>query len=201
MKHQNLLPENFYTRDVLTVAKDLLGKIFVKDDRDKKYSGIIVEVEAYSGATDEAAHTFNGKTKRNEVMFEEGGLLYVYFTYGVHFCSNVVTGKEGESNAVLLRGIQPINGIEFMAMNRFGKKNLSYKEKINLANGPGKICQAFNIKREHNGSDLLGDNIFILDNKKVADSDIVTTTRIGIKKSVDLPWRFYIKDNTFVSRK
>lgn len=161
--------------------------------------GKIVEVEAYDGSIDQSAHSYNGRTKRNEVMFSGGGNLYVYFTYGMHFCANIVTGKENSGCAVLIRAIEPILGAEHMAMNRFNKKNLSAKELINLTNGPAKICQAFSLDRTQNGLSLLRDEIFIADNKKIPSDEIVTTTRIGIKKSIDLPWRYYIKNNPFVS--
>lgn len=191
----------FYQRNVLAVAKDLLGKVFVKKEDHKILSGKIVEVEAYEGKTDQASHSYNGKTKRNEVMFEAGGLLYVYFTYGVHFCANIVTGKKDEGNAVLIRGIEPLTGIETMAERRFGKTKLSLKEILNLTNGPGKICQAFSIGRAENGEDLTNGKIYILNSPKIAKSKIVETTRIGIKKSTELLWRFYIKDNKYVSKK
>lgn len=191
----------FYQRNVLVVAKEILGKVFVKKEDNKILSGKIVEVEAYEGKTDQASHSFNGKTKRNEVMFEPGGLLYVYFTYGVHFCANIVTGKKDEGNAVLLRGIEPLTGIEIMAERRFGKTGLSDGEIVNLTNGPGKICQAFAIDREENGESLTNGKIYILNRPLISKSKIVETTRIGIKKSAELPWRFYIKDNKCVSRK
>ncbi len=195
------LTPKFYIRDVHTVAKELLGKIFVRKIGDKILAGKIVEVEAYDGKIDQAAHSYNGKTKRNEVMFNGGGYLYVYFTYGMHFCCNAVTGKPGDRTAILLRGLEPVEGIELMAENRFGKKNISEKEKINLANGPGKICAALKIKREDNGTPLFGDDIFILNAHTIPEEQIKTSTRIGIKKSVDLPWRYYIKDNPYVSKK
>lgn len=195
------LNKNFYSKGVNTVAKNLLGKILVHKIRKTKLAGIIVEVEAYDGKTDKAAHTFIGKTKRNEIMFNKGGYLYVYFTYGVHFCCNVVTGKKNEGTAVLIRGIEPIVGIDKMKINRFGSKNIQDKKINNLTNGPGKICQAFQINKSHYGIDLTGDRIYLLDYKKIKKENIVSTTRIGIKKSIDLPWRYYIKDNPFVSKK
>lgn len=195
------LPLEFYTRDVHTVAMELLGKLFVRKIKDKFLIGKIVEVEAYDGRVDEAAHSFNGKTKRNEIMFQGGGKLYVYFTYGMHFCSNVVTGKIDDGTAVLLRAMEPIEGLELMALNRFGKKIISEKEKINLTNGPAKICQAFNITRKENGTLLTEDEIFILYQPEIKRSQIEISKRIGIKKSVDLPWRYFIKDNPFVSKK
>ncbi len=201
MKPQKKLPRKFYTRDVHTVAKELLGKFLVRKIGRKHLIGKIVEVEAYDGSVDKAAHTYGGKTKRNEVMFNEGGFLYVYFTYGMHFCSNVVTGKLNEGKAVLLRAIEPLGGLDKMALNRFGKKDISTMELKNLTNGPAKICQAFGIVRSENGTDLAGNEIFILDSSKLSENKIASSTRIGIKKSVDLPWRYYIKNNSFLSRK
>ena len=211
LKHYHILKREFYTRPLITVAKELLGKILVKPvsdlitpDSQNSYTylaGRIVEVEAYDGSIDQAAHTFIGRTKRNEIMFGQGGYLYVYFTYGVHFCSNVVTGKEGQGTAVLIRALEPLSGIEEMIKNRFGRDLKNEKEKLNLTNGPGKICQAFNINREHYGADLTGSQIFIIDQSTVKSKDIITAKRIGISKSVDLPWRFYIKNNPWVSVK
>ena len=195
------LSNNFYRREVLKVARELLGKIFVRVYNGKKLAGKIVEVEAYDGSIDKAAHSFGGMTKRTEVMFGKGGLLYVYFTYGVHFCSNVVTGNKGEGSAVLLRGIEPIKNIDVMSHNRFNKNKLTEKEKRNLTSGPAKITQTFNIGKEENGTDLTKNKIYILDYENINDNDIVITKRIGITRSVELPWRFYIKDNPYVSRK
>lgn len=195
------LPISFYTRNVHIVAKELLGKIFVRKYSSSFLSGRIVEVEAYDGSVDESAHSFIGKTKRNEVMFNGGGLLYVYFTYGMHFCANVVTGKMNEGCAVLIRAVEPIDGIDLMSQNRFHKISLSEKEKLNLTNGPAKFCQAFAITKEQNGISLLSDEIFIVNANKINPSEIVNSKRIGIKKSVDLPWRYFIKDNPFVSKK
>ncbi len=199
---QKKLTRSFYTRNVLTVAKELLGKIFVKvENGNKILSGYIVEVEAYKGKVDQAAHSYKGKTKRNEVMFEEGGHLYVYFTYGVHFCANVVTGKKNEGDAVLIRAIEPVEGLNLMAERRFGKTELNEKEKINLTNGPAKICQAFNLGRKENGEDLTGGKIYLLDRPKIPTKEIIKTKRIGIKKSTGLLWRFYIKNNSYISKR
>lgn len=195
------LERNFYTRKVLVVAKQLLGKVLVKIERGKILAGKIVEVEAYDGALDKAAHTFTGKTKRNYIMFNEGGFFYVYFTYGNHFCCNVVTGKKNQGTAVLIRAVEPVAGIEMMIKNRYGRELLNDKEKYNLTSGPGKVCQAMAITRKHYGLDLTGDKIYILEQPKINSGKIVKAKRIGIKKSAELPWRFYIKDNPFVSRK
>ena len=201
MNLKKKLPGKFYTRDVHIVAKELLGKLLVRKAKRNYLIGKIVEVEAYDGSVDKAAHTYSGKTKRNEVMFNEGGFLYVYFTYGMHFCSNVVTGKLNEGKAVLLRAVEPVDGIEQMAINRFGRKDISAMELKNLTNGPAKICRAFGIARSENGTDLKEEKIFILDSPKLNANNIAVSTRIGIKKSVDLPWRYYIKNNSFLSHK
>jgi DNA-3-methyladenine glycosylase len=196
------LDRSFYTRDVLLVARDLLGKILVKKNEGRTLKGMIVETEAYDGRNDEAAHTYIGKTKRNEIMFNEGGFFYVYFTYGAHFCCNVVTGKEGIGTAVLIRGIEPIEGTEQMIFNRYARVTVKdQKEFNNICNGPGKLCQAFGINRKEYGLDLTGDEVYLLNAPGIPDSQTKVTTRIGIKKSADFPWRFYIKDNPFVSRK
>jgi DNA-3-methyladenine glycosylase len=196
------LNRNFYKREVLLVARSLLGKILVKNNNNMLLKGKIVEVEAYDGRTDEAAHTFPGKTNRNQIMFNEGGYFYVYFTYGAHFCCNVVTGFEGEGTAVLIRALEPIEGLKQMALYRYGKPDiLNKKELYNLTSGPGKICQAFDIDRKEYGLDLTGDKIYLLNNEDIPVDKVIVTKRVGIKKSADLPWRFYIKDNPFISRK
>ncbi len=194
------LKRNFYTRDLQIVAKELLGKILVKKDGKAILSGKIVEVEAYDGDIDEASHAFTGKTERTKIMFNEGGYFYVYFTYGAHYCCNVVTGKKGRGTAVLIRAIEPVEGISSMSKNRFGNM-IDEKDKIKLTNGPGKVCKAFGISKEHYGVDLTGENIFILNMPKIKDDEIVITKRVGIKKSMDLAWRYYIKNNPYVSKK
>ncbi|MCX8104752.1 MAG: DNA-3-methyladenine glycosylase [Ignavibacterium album] len=194
------LQRNFYTRDVTIVALQLLGKILVKVEKNKILAGKIVEVEAYDGDVDEASHSFKGKTRRNEVMFREGGYFYVYFTYGVHHCCNVVTGIEGHGAAVLIRAIEPLAGIETMAYRRFGKRKVDEKQLLNLTNGPGKICEAFAFDRTHSGLDLTGDKVYIIDAPLLKKSEIGVSKRIGISKSTELPWRFFIKGSKFLSR-
>jgi DNA-3-methyladenine glycosylase len=195
------LKREFYTRNLLFVARELLGKILVKKSGNKILSGKIVEVEAYHGDYDQASHAYRGKTIRNEVMFNEGGYLYVYFTYGAHFCANVVVGKKGKGMAVLIRAIEPLEGIDVMIKNRFGRKLIHEKEKYNLTNGPGKLCKAFGINKNHNGTDLIESEIYILDQPKLKSKEVGVSKRIGITRSVDLQWRFFIKGNPFVSRK
>lgn len=193
--------KDFYLRNVEDVAKDLLSSFIIKKQNKNILAAKIVEVEAYSQLNDEASHSFNGISKRNSPMFEEGGILYVYFIYGVYFCANVVTGKKNYGDAVLIRAVEPVFGIEKMSLNRFNKKIISEKEKINLTNGPGKFCRAFAIDKNDNSTDLTGENVFILKFKNPQKENIITTTRIGITKSKELKRRFYLKDNPFVSKK
>lgn len=197
------LQKIFFERNVLTVAEELLGKIFIYEDKnlDVNLSAKIVEVEAYNGKIDEASHSFKGITKRNEIMFNSGGFLYVYFTYGIHYCANIVTGKKGEGSAVLLRAMEPISGVEIFNKRRFNSEIVDKLKNNNLLNGPGKICQAFNINKNHNGLDITKNPIYILDKPKLSKDEIVQTKRIGIKKSVELPWRFYIKNSSYISKK
>jgi len=199
--HKKKLKKNFYNRELINVARDLLGKILVKSCDDKIISGKIVELEAYHGDFDQAAHSYGGITKRNKIMFEEGGYLYVYFTYGAHHCCNVVTGKKGQGTAVLIRAVEPVSGIDLMIKNRFGRNLKNDREIYNLTSGPGKLCKAFGIDRTHSGIDLTGKDIFILDNKKILKKETGVSTRIGITRSTDLPWRFFIKNNPYLSRK
>ncbi len=194
------LPLKFYKRELHKVAKELLGKFLVRRTGKIFIAGRIVEVEAYDGSIDRASHSFNGLTKRNQVMFEGGGKLYVYFTYGMHFCANVVTGGLNEGKAILIRAVEPVDGIEIMELNRYGKKVITGNKIHNLCNGPGKVCKAFGIDRRHNGIDLTGEEIFITGSGRIKEELIKTSGRIGIKKSLDLPWRYYIYENPFVSK-
>lgn len=191
------LPREFYLRSALQVARDLLGTLLVRRIGKNQFSGKIVEVEAYR-QTDPASHSFRGRTRRNEVMFQEGGHLYVYFTYGMHFCSNVVTGKEGNGEAVLIRAVEPIEGIERMMENR--GFDVDRKDLQNLTNGPAKVCQAFGFGRAQNGIDLLGDEIFLVGRSKRDHFDVCRSSRIGIQNGIEKKWRFFIKGNLWVSK-
>ena len=188
------LNRSFYLRDTLEVAQDLLGKLLVRKIGDEFLAGKIVEVEAYL-QNDPAAHSFNGKTERNSAMFLMGGHLYVYFTYGMHYCANIVTESENHGSAVLLRALEPVMGLETLRNNR--KRLLKEKD---LTNGPAKLCQAFGITKQLNKADLTKNDIFCTYNDN-DDFVIEKTGRIGIKKGTDKLWRFYIKDNPFVSAK
>jgi DNA-3-methyladenine glycosylase len=184
------LPRSFYLRPTLIVARDLLGKILVRKIRKTVLAGRIVEVEAYLAHKDPASHAYRGKTPRNAVMFGPPGHLYVYFTYGMHFCSNVVTEEEGSPGAVLLRAVDPLLGVGVMLMNR----QISSSARItrsNLADGPAKLCQAMGIEREENGMDLCGDRIWIAEGRLDRALFMVRRTpRIGISVATERPWRF-----------
>lgn len=195
------LSKTFYCRDLLTVAKELLGKVLVKKNPKNLLVARVVEVEAYDGEIDKAAHSYGGKTERNKVMFNEGGYFYVYLTYGIHHCCNIVTGFEDKGTAVLIRAVEPLKGLDVMIKSRFGRKLKNDTEIINLTSGPGKVCKALGINKNHSGLDLTGDKIFLLDQPKVKASEIGISKRIGITRSTNYPWRFYIKENQFLSRK
>ena len=183
----DILPRRFYVSDTKKVARDLLGKTLVRKVGKRVLSGIIIETEAYKGKNDPASHSSRKKTERNKIMFGEVGRAYVYFTYGMHYCFNVVAKKEeDESGAVLIRAIQPIQGIKHMIKNR--KTNVV----SNLANGPGKLTQAMQITLKEYNLDLTkNSSVFIIDGEKPAK--IIAKPRIGIKIGVDKLWNFSYK--------
>lgn len=182
----NILSKEFFLKAPEIVAPYLLGKEFVRIlDNGIKLSGIITETEAYLSESDESSHSFKGLTKRNAPMFAEGGILYVYFIYGVHHCINFVTEPEGIGSAVLIRNINPTDGIETMKINR--ARNVSTDK---LCCGPGNIAKAFGFGLDHNYLSICSDSCYIIDND--INHNIKTSTRIGISKSEDLPLRFYI---------
>ena len=198
------LDRSFYLKDTVTVATQLLGKLLVHEMDGKMMSGIIVETEAYLGTEDRAAHSFGGRrTPRNEAMYSLGGHAYIYFIYGMYYCFNVVTGHKGVPEAVLVRALEPVEGLDFMAAARYKKDyaSLSTRQRINLTNGPGKLCMALNIDRRLNGEDLCGRRIYIED--RTETPEICSSKRIGIDYAGDdrdLPLRFYIQNNKYVSK-
>jgi DNA-3-methyladenine glycosylase len=194
------LRRSFYLRPTLTIAKDLIGKLFVRRLNGQLLVGRIVEVEAYLGARDPASHAFKGRTPRNEVMFWRGGHLYVYFTYGMHFCSNIVTEREGIGHAILLRAVEPLQGINLMAQHR--ERSLETTRDIHeLCNGPAKLCEAYAITASQNGADLCEGNLWMAkDNYRVSARNILATTRVGITQGADHRWRYCLRDNPCVSR-
>jgi len=197
----NKIDKSFYLQSVTDAARNLLGKYLVKFEKSEILAGKIVETEAYDYKFDEASHSFKGKTKKNEVMFEEGGKLYIYFTYGMYFCANVVTGRKDYGSAVLIRAAEPLQGIEKMFKRRFPEIIFSEKDKTKICSGPGKLCIAFALDKESNGTDLCGNNIFISEGEYIEPAKIKSGKRIGIKKSQDLNWRYYIENNPYISVK
>ena len=175
------------------VAKALLGTLLVRVVDGERLSGTIVETEAYRGASDPASHAYGGKTKRNAVMFGEGGHAYVYFSYGFHWCLNVTTEPAGKAGAVLVRAVEPIEGLEQMLRNR----SLDLDEHV--TDGPGKLTQALGIDSGLNGEDLVtSDRLFIEEGKKVEGTG--SSSRVGIQRGVEFKWRFFVKGNRFVSK-
>lgn len=194
----------FYNRDALTVAKDLLGKVLVHKMGDKEIKARIVEVEAYTGIEDKASHTYGDKrTSRTETMYKRGGHLYVYLIYGMYSLMNVVTGNENSGEAVLIRALEPISELDMMATNRFNKpySELTKYQARGLTNGPGKLTKAMGIDRSCDGIDLLNSEIHVEDDG-FTDFETVETTRIGIgyaEEAREYPYRFYIKGNPHIS--
>jgi DNA-3-methyladenine glycosylase len=192
------MPGSFYLQPTLKAARDLLGLFFVRKIGKNRLVGRIVEVEAYLGSKDPASHAYRGRTKRNEVMFSRGGHLYVYFTYGMHYCCNVVTEGEGIGHAILLRAVEPIAGIGLMRRNR--KRPAEENHTRLLCSGPARLCQAFGIGRRENGTDLCGNRIWIArDIHSTRPRSISRSTRVGISEGKKHRWRFFIKSCPFVS--
>jgi len=195
------LPQEFYTRSsVVTVARELLGKLLVvPSPAGARISAKIVEVEAYRGPQDRAAHSYGGRrTKRTETMYGVGGTAYVFFVYGMYNQFNVVTNAAGAPHAVLIRAVEPVEGIELM------RKRRPHKTDHNLTNGPGKLCIALGIDRSLDAADLTGNKVWIEAGEHISRSRILAGPRIGIDYAedwVDKPWRFWIKNNPYVSRK
>lgn len=190
------LSDDFFKMETLKTAKFLLGKVLVKNNGRKGIlSGKIVETEAYIGDHDPACHAFQKRSGRSSVLYEDGGTIYVYFIYGNYYCFNVVTEKEGIGSAVLIRAVEPLDGIRQMKLNRPGIKSIH-----DLTNGPSKLCMAFGIGREFNNTRLSAKGIFISEPREKEKFEIAVSKRIGIVKGADLPYRFFIKDNLYVTK-
>jgi DNA-3-methyladenine glycosylase len=190
------LLRSFFARPSLEVARDLLGRVLVRTLPDgRRLAARLVEVEAYH-QEDPASHSFRGRTARTDVMFGPPGHLYVYFTYGMHFCMNAVTGTDGEGSAVLLRGAEPMEGIDEMARRR------GTDDQRLLLSGPARLCEALGIAREHNGLDLVkGSVLHVERGLPVPDRDVVVGPRIGITVATENPWRFVVRDSRYLSRR
>ncbi len=191
------LTREFYNRDTLQVARELIGKILVRECGGNTLSARIIETEAYIGAIDKASHCYKGVTDRTKVMFGPPGYAYVYLIYGMYYCFNVVTEGEGCGSAVLIRGIEPIGNKEIMSFNRYGKllKDITKQQLKNISNGPGKLCKALNISKNENKLDLTKDELYIIDDG-FKDFNIERSKRINIdyaEEAKDFLWRFTIK--------
>jgi len=189
------LPRGFYRRDSRVVAAGLLNKVLLADDG---RSGRIVETEAYCGSLDPAAHAYRGKTKRNATMFGRPGLMYVYFSYGMHWCCNAVCGEVDEGIAVLLRALAPLSGLEAMRAAR-----PKARRDRDLCSGPARLTQALGITGVHDGIDLVtgGGGFRIVDDGTPSPSNPVVGTRVGISRAVDEPWRWYVAGDPNVSKR
>ncbi|MGL5380730.1 DNA-3-methyladenine glycosylase [Clostridium sp.] len=202
-----ILEKNFYRKDTLTVANELLGKILVRNINGKVIRGKIVETEAYIGAIDKASHAYNGRrTTRTEPLYAEGGIAYVYFIYGLYHCFNVISEEKDIAGGVLIRAIEPLDNLEHIANIRFKKKynELTKAQKLNLTNGPSKLCMALSISKEENYKDLTSEGSLYIETGNSEEFEIVKAKRIGIdyaEEAKDFLWRFYIKDNPYVSVK
>jgi len=191
------LPRSFYSRSTLDVANDLLGKVLIRRLGRRRLAGRIVETEAYVGPHDLACHASKGHTPRTAVMFGPPGFAYVYMIYGFYFCLNVVTEPEGYPAAVLIRAVEPLEGVDLMKTLRSHPVRHT-----NIASGPGKLCMAMSIDKQLNGADLLGTTIWIED-RNIDREAILTSPRVGVDYAgeyKDKPWRFFVDGSPHVSR-
>jgi len=202
---RKLLRRAFFNRDPRLVCRDLLGKLIVRREGEQRIAGRIVEVEAYLGEDDLAAHAVAGHTERNSVLFGPPGHAYVYFIYGVHHCLNISCLPSGQAGCILIRALEPVSGVRAMARGRQlpDMELISRLDFRKLTSGPGRLCEALGITRKRdNGKDMLSaksDLQVMDDGYKV--NEIAVTPRIGITKSVEMPLRYTIAENFFVSRK
>jgi len=188
------LPRSFYSRPTLDVARDLLGKVLVHNRRSLRTSGVIVEVEAYIGESDPACHAAAGLTTRNAPLYGPPGFAYVYFNYGMHWLVNAVTEAKGSPAAVLIRALEPLDGVK--AMQRRRGRRLTHHE---LCRGPGNLTKAMGITRAQNCEDLCGSRLYIEDRDSPAVPEIVWGPRIGIRVGTEQPWRGYVRGHPSVT--
>src|SRR3989344_1178061 len=197
-KFKKLKPD-FFRRSTLEAAKDLLGKYLTVKRKGKILAGKIVETEAYISEDDLACHASKGRTNRSETLYQKAGTIYVYLVYGMYHCLNIVTEREYFPSAVLIRAVEPVEGVDIMKKLR--KTGVLH----NLASGPGKLCVAFGISKKMRGKDVFGDEIYIEDRgEKIAKKNIARAKRIGVDYAgacAHYPWRFYIKGIQFISKK
>jgi DNA-3-methyladenine glycosylase len=200
MPRTAILPRSFYLHPPDEVSRNLLGKLVTHKFEGERLTGRIVELEAYFGMDDPASHSFIGKTARNAVLFGPPGIAYVYFIYGMYYCLNVSCEPEGQAGGILIRALEPVEGLETMA--RLRKLPANAKPRL-LTSGPGRLCQALGITRAtHNGIDVTSRKSELqFEDDGYRPKKIVATPRIGISKAVDLPLRFVIEGNGFISGK
>ncbi len=184
-----MLSQEFFQKYAVSLAQDLLGCVLVHETMEGTTSGIIVETEAYS-QEDAASHSYRGETERTKAMFGPAGHAYIYFTYGMHYCFNIVSGEVGHGQGVLLRALGPVAGIEIMQRRR--------NRETDLCNGPAKLVQAMGITKADYGKPLFDSNLYVINRTEVPN--ISAGPRIGITQAVDVPWRFWVTDNTYVSK-
>ena len=189
----------FFRQDTVELARKLLGCLLIHRTPDGVAGGMIVEAEAYVGAIDKACHAYRNRSGRTEIMYHDGGYAYVYLIYGMHHCFNAVTGPEGEGNAVLIRALEPLIGLDLMQQRR-NTKNVRH-----LCSGPGKVCQALGITKNEYGLDLCAADspLRLIRYRYIPDAQIVATPRINVayaEEAAAWPWRFYVKDNLYVSK-
>lgn len=212
-----ILKENFYGRATLDVAKDLLGKYLIREIDGKIVGGKIVETEGYLGVTDKGAHVYGGKkTERVKPLYGQAGTVYIYQIYGMYYCLNAITEREGEPQGVLIRAIEPLFGLDIISENRYKKqyKELTKKERLNLTSGPSKLCLALKLDKKLNNTLLWDNELYIVEKgddllkyievDEEKTGDIVPSKRIGIdyaEEAKDFLYRFYYKDNPYVSKK
>ena len=190
---------SFFRQDTVELARKLLGCLLVHRTPDGAAGGMIVEAEAYVGAIDKACHAYRNRSGRTEIMYHDGGYAYVYLIYGMHYCFNAVTGPEGEGNAVLIRALEPLIGLDLMQQRR-NTKNVRH-----LCSGPGKVCQALGITKNEYGLDLCAADspLRLIRYRYIPDAQIVATPRINVayaEEAAAWPWRFYVKDNLYISK-
>jgi len=188
----------FFRKDTVELARKLLGTLLVHSTAEGVTAGMIVETEAYVGAIDKACHAWQNRSERTEIMYHDGGYAYVYFIYGMHHCFNVVTGPPGEGNAVLIRALEPVLGIDLMQRRR------NTKLLRNLCSGPGKVCEALAITKNEYGMDLCSADapLRLIKYRYIPDKLIATSPRVNVayaEEAADWPWRFFVKSSAFVS--
>ena len=188
----------FFRQDTVELARKLLGCLLVHRTPDGVAGGMIVETEAYIGAIDKACHAYRNRSERTEIMYQDGGYAYVYFIYGMHYCFNVVTGPEGEGNAVLVRALEPIIGLGLM------RKRRQTNQLRSLCSGPGRLCQALAITKNEYGMDICAANspLQLIQYRHIPNADIIATPRINVayaEEAAVWPWRFSVKESPYVS--